>query len=437
MAKKSKRRAMGEGTLVLRGKTWFARWVVDGKIYKRTTETSNKREAEAKLAEFVAPYRLGSHEKTLQNQVAVLGGVQAELKKYEEEKPAIRILGGWTAYMNAPNRPDSGKRTMEGYESQFGRFTDWMQTNYPDVVELRGVTEEMAFQFAGELGQIYTPNTYNKYLVLLRRMWKVLHKTARLTCNPWENVESKLLATHSRRELTIEELTKVCSSVDGEMRTLFAIGLYCGLRLGDAALLKWSSIDVTRHIMMVVPAKTARRSNGKVLRIPLHASLYSMFMEIPDEDRHEYVMPELAELYERDDTALAKRIRKVFARCNIKTRCTVEGYSRQGVDVGFHSLRHSFVSLSANAGSSLAAVQAVVGHSNPSMTRHYLHADQNVVRNAVCALPDVTGTDTKEAADATTRASLDAILGQLEGLDSDQLQELVKKAKEVISAKKL
>jgi len=438
MAKTAKCRSKGAGSLVLRGRTWFARWSVDGKVFTRTTGLSNKREAEKKLAEFTAPFKMGSEEKTLETIAARLGGVQAEIQRYEDEKPALGILGAWTAYTNAPNRPDSGQRTMAGYASQFGRFTDWMKKNHPEVTELRGVTEEIAFQFASDLGKKYTPNTYNKYTVLFLRIWKVLHKTARLTCNPWENLESKLLATHSRRELTIEELTKVCGSVDGEMRLLFAIGLYCGLRLGDAVQLKWSNIDLVRNQLSVVPGKTERHSNGKVLQIPLHHSLHTMLTEAPKEKRKGYILPELAELYQRKKTKgalVVKRIRKVFESCGIETQCKVEGYSRMGVDVGFHSLRHSFVSLSANAGSSLAAVQAVVGHSNPAMTRHYLHADQNIVKNAVYALPDVTGITITEKTGKSTHANLDAILKQLEELDVEQLKELVKKTKATLKAK--
>ena len=415
-----KRRSKGSGSVYKKGHVYMARWVVtlDGhrKVFAKSTETGDKDEALKKLAEYVAPYRLGTREKVLRNQVAELGGVKAQIQQFEDEKPALDLTAAWTAYKDAPNRPDSGQRTLEGYKSQFDRFTVWMQKNHPDLTELRSVTEEIAFQFAGELGRTLTPNSFNKYLVLLRRMWKVLHKTARLTLNPWENLDNKLLATHSRRELTIDELKSVCSAVSGEMRVLFAVGLYCGLRLGDAVLLKWSNVDLKRHVIFIVPAKTARRSNGKVLRIPLHGSLYSMLADTSADDRHGYVMKELAELYERDDTALVKRISKVFEACKIVTRCKVAGYSRLGVDVGYHSLRHSFVSLSANAGSSLAAVQAVVGHSNPAMTRHYLHADQNIVKNAVYALPDVTGTTPVQDPVDAAKAERTALLAIVKGM---------------------
>jgi integrase len=420
--------------LMKRGRTWYIKRMVDGRVIMQSTGQTGIDEARKERDRVLNPTYLRDEKERTEAVLAKVESLDRKLTQVANELPSLGILAAWTAYKNAPNRPDSGPRTMAGYESQFDRFTDWMRKNHPAVTELRGVTEEIAFQFAGDLGRTLTPNSFNKYLVLFRRMWKVLHKTARLTCNPWENLDNKLLATHSRRELTIEELTTVCAAVSGEMRVLFAVGLYCGLRLGDAVLLKWSNVDLIRRLMMIVPAKTARRSNGKVLRIPLHGSLYAMLAETPEEDRRVYVMPELAALYERDDTALVKRISRVFEECSIKTRCKVEGYSRLGVDVGFHSLRHSFVSLSANAGSSLAAVQAVVGHSNPAMTRHYLHADQSVVKTAVYALPDVTGAvPTPDPAD-TAKAEKTSILTTLEGMtaktwkaDRDKLLSMLKR----------
>jgi len=78
---------------------------------------------------------------------------------------------------------------------------------------VRKVTEAMAFEFASELGHKVSANTYNKYLVLFRRMWKILAKPAGLSANPWLELNNKLLCTHSRRELTVEDLTKVYGSV--------------------------------------------------------------------------------------------------------------------------------------------------------------------------------------------------------------------------------
>ena len=88
---------------------------------------------------------------------------------------------------------------------------------------------------------------------------------------------------------------------------------------------------------------------------------------------------------------------------------------RRGVEVGFHSLRHSFVSLCANAGVPLAAVQAIVGHSSPAMTRHYSHLGIEAARGAVAALPAVT-MEAEATPLATPADALKTILALAEGM---------------------
>ena len=55
----------------------------------------------------------------------------------------------------------------------------------------------------------------------------------------------------------------------------------------------------------------------------------------------------------------------------------------------FHS--HTFVSLCCEANVPLAVVEAIVGHANPAMTRHYTHIGEAAASAAVAALPDITG----------------------------------------------
>ena len=181
-------------------------------------------------------------------------------------------------------------------------------------------------------------------------------------------------------------------------------------------------------------AKTRRHKNGKTfVRIPLHPTLAGMLSEIPEKKRRGFVLPETAEIYGRNASVLTNRIQKHFRTCGIQTggkparlykkhgtyrfelqerddkgRHIVEdtkltdleaaralfakrfgSSKRDRVDVGFHSLRHTFVSLSANAGVPLAVVQSIVGHSSPVMTRHYYHASDDALKGAVAAIPDV------------------------------------------------
>jgi len=424
--------------LYKRGNIWWIQAMRNGVKFVKSTKTSVHKTALIIRDRELHPMELKDDRDVAENLLGKMAGVDERLAKIEKSKASLLMNDAFQAYRESPNRPDSGSRTMDGYESQFKRFTTWMGEKYPEVQELRHVTREMAFKFSGALGTELTATSFNKYIVLLRRMWKVLtiHPDARIEVNPWADIHPKLLATHSRRELTVDELSKVITSLTGEMRTLFAIGIYCGLRLGDAATLKWGNVDLTRRIMMLVPSKTSRRSNGKQVQIPLHNVLFSILMEVPQTKRNNYVMPGIAKLYQRKGTRgadLSKRIHKVFEDCGITTRCTVDGYSRQGVDVGFHSLRHSFVSLSANAGVPLALVQSLVGHSNPAMTRHYLHVDLASVQNAIASLPNVSG---KEMIEEKNDAKLDEIKRLLTGLTNKGLTDLLKATQQEITTRK-
>ena len=74
-----------------------------------------------------------------------------------------------------------------------------------------------------------------------------------------------------------------------------------------------------------------------------------------------------------------------MARC--RSCRSVDGRSRLATEASFHSLRHTFVSLAANAGVPLTIVQSIVGHTSIAMTRHYYHEYEDVLRRAVAAIP--------------------------------------------------
>ena len=411
---KSKARRKGAGTLEKRADGVFrARWTVDGKTYTRTTGTTDRREAEKRLAEFVAPFNLGSEAAIIEGLTAKLAGVKAEIKRREDERPALTLADLWEAYRTSPRRPDCGASSLEVYRSKVERLVEWTAKHHPEATEVRDFTEATAGEFFTDLAAELQPETYNAYLMTMRLVWRVVKKEARWTQDPFAEIQRKRPMRHRRRELTLDELRRVAAAVSGEYRTLFATGIYTGLRLGDCALLKWESIDAGRGLISVVPMKTARHSQGKRLEIPIHPTLAAIFCETPPSRRKGYVNPTLAELYKTNRGArLSAEIQKIFAACGIETGEAIEGRKSRAVSVSFHSLRHTFVSLCANAGTPLSVVQAIAGHSDPKMTEHYFHESLAATRRAVATLPNVLAAEAApvaliegEAVETTPRAA--------------------------------
>lgn len=238
------------------------------------------------------------------------------------------------------------------------------------------------------------------------------HK-AKLTGNPWEspkrggNIQRKRMITNSRRELTIDELRKICQTATGELQTLLALGIYSGLRLGDCATLRWGEVDLPRAMIRRIPNKTARR-NPKPVIVPIHPILRDMLAVTPLDQRREYVLPEMAVLYAHNICAVTDKVQGHFKKCGIILHKpgTGEDGKRAVIEVGFHSLRHTFVSLCRESNAPLSVVESIVGHSSPAMTRHYTHVGELAAGRAVALLPSVMS----EATPEPTKRGQDEIL---------------------------
>jgi integrase len=381
-----------KGCLIKRGRTYYACWFIGGRKFVRTTGKTIHREALQELAKIMEPFLIEDEVKTLQNIKTRIESNRADLATLHDQRtPPLTIAKVWAAYTASAHRPDSGPKTLETYQLQWGRFLSWLHDKHPGVLAMRDVTPAIAGNFVAHLlAEKRSAGTVNKYVTLLRCMYRVLRDKAHLEHNPFEGITRRKDIKQGRRELTVDELQRVCRSAKDDLRILFAIGLYTGLRLADAATLLWGEVDLVRGIIRRIPSKTARRNPTPVL-IPIHPVLRQMLGEIAANKRQGPVLPRISADYLRHPTYVTDRIQKHFADCDIQTQRHVASRKLAVVEVGFHSMRHSFVSLCREANAPLAVVEAIVGHSNPAMTRHYTHVSELAAGRAVAALPAVLG----------------------------------------------
>ena len=184
-------------------------------------------------------------------------------------------------------------------------------------------------------------------------------------------------------------------------------------------------LNDVRGFISLIPRKTARK-NGRSVTIPIHPTLMNILLETGAGEHKGYVMPECAGLYQRQPKALSARVKRIFRSAGIETATTGQDGPRKRALVSFHSLRHTFVSMSANAGVPLAVVQSIVGHATADMTRHYYHESQGALVAAVTALPDVVkpGTVTSTAEAVTPRVK--ALCVALDALDAQEREMVLR-----------
>jgi hypothetical protein len=123
------------------------------------------------------------------------------------------------------------------------------------------------------------------------------------------------------------------------------------------------------------------------VKIPIKPELGAALAGTPAEQRLGDVLPGFAAQYRQDNGRKATiLVREHFQRCGLRTQEKREG-RRAAVNVSFHSLRHSFVSMCARAGVSLPVVREMAGHHNEAIQRVYLHVSESECRAAINALP--------------------------------------------------
>ena len=424
------------GSLVVRGNNFYAFWRVKDSTGKSKAvckalrdehgaAITTRPEAEKAKAELMQIVHKEKQVETLRSIQHAIDDKQADIQRLQDkEHPALTLNQAWAEFQSPTSgRNNCNKSSLGEYESKWSMFHSWMQENHASVTALRDVTPALAKAYLDSLiKREVSPATYNGHLNVLRYIFKTLKDAARLADNVWLKYKSLEALTQSRRDLTVDELKRVCGTATGELKVLFCLGTYTALRLGDCATLKWNEVDLARGQIRRVARKTARRKPVAVI-IPIHPVLRDVLNEIPAKERGEYVNPITAQTYLNGNrTSVTHVVQKHFTDCGIETHRERENGVRRVVDVGFHSLRHTFVSMCREAGAPLSTVESLVGHSSVRMTQVYTHTSIEAAQRAVALLPAVTG-DMAALSKPTGRTWRELLIETIESMTAKNLRE--------------
>jgi len=396
--------AENKGTIYRRGWQWWVEYYISGKRIRESLETASLTEAIEKRKLIVNPLIAGKEKdklRAIQHRVgdAEREQVEAQEKKDESEqdKKRIKVTDAWNRYVANRSRPQSGEMTLKDFSQRWGKFANWWEVNRRKKRPfMNDVVYSDANDFANFLeDENLSPNRYNKIVQTCRLVFNVLQKDLSGLDNPFGETPKKGIAnkpqareTKGRRNLSEAELLDVCSNATGEMRVMFAAGLYTSLRFGDVATLRWEEINLTTNKIIREPNKTFART-GKEVVIPIHPVLHEILNETPQSKRRDFVLPELAQIYLKDRTKLSKMIQQHFKSCGIKTT-RERVYKHSTCEVGFHSLRHSFITICAKKGVPMPIVQELCGHRSEVIQKVYLDlGDSETQQAAVLAMPDI------------------------------------------------
>ena len=371
-------RARRTGTLYKRGDKWYTKILVDGKYVRQSTGETDRDRALRVLNSLSKGAELPAREH--------LAAIKARL---EEPGPRPSFDEAWRRYVEAPENVGQTDRARETDRGRWLFLTRWLfgydggprcrinqRAAHPGVETIADLTREIAVGFVAYAKTKSAPGTVNKYVRTFKRVWAF----NRTEANPWDGFAKIAEEPHLRRALDDAEVGKLIREASGELRTLFALGAFTGMRMGDCARVRWQDIDRDGRTITVRPSKT-RHSTGRWVSIPVHPALGKI---LGKPKRSGYVTPGLSALSE---WALSDRVMAHFRACGFAEQEKPKGYRHAVAIVGFHSFRSTFITNMANIGAPMAMVQAIVGHMTPEMSMHYYRANAEAARERIAALP--------------------------------------------------
>lgn len=260
--------------------------------------------------------------------------------------------------------------------------------------------------FAGWLSKLQlAAKSRKEYQVSAVAFLNWLVRTEQLLRNPLtrlENVEVRGNQVRPSRALRADEIEQLLA-VSGPRRLVYLMLLYTGMRRGEAKQLRWSDVtlDGVHSQVMLRNAVT----KGRVKRaIPLHPVLMeSLRSAATSAESNSLIFPSFPRW---------EAMRADFAKAGIEHKDTL------GRVAHFHSFRKTFQTLGVNAGVNQRSAQALLGHSDPSLTAEvYTDVAALELRSEVAKLPffGVAG-DAQKPEKIATASRFRAILSQLVNL---------------------
>jgi integrase len=203
-----------------------------------------------------------------------------------------------------------------------------------------------------------------------------------ITSNPCTALESLPVVPEEKGTFTSEQVGWLVGAAEGDWKGAILLAYYTGARLLDVTNMRWSAVDLDRHLLTFTPRKTK-----KPFTVPLRRELEGHLLSAPGVGKA-FLFPSLAGKGTGGKHGLSGRFSAIVAGAGIVSKVTAGGVRSRG-SLTFHSLRHTFNSAMANAGVSQEVRQRLTGHDSAEMNKLYTHHELAPLRAAIDLIPGV------------------------------------------------
>ena len=373
---------------------WQAKFrSADGSTVWRSTKQTDSRKAIEVARKWEKAARLAaSSELTQAASIRLLDELmEVTIGEHLDVQSAEAYIAQWLQAKKATG-------TSSGTLSRYGPVLQGFLESLPEKrrrVSVASITALEVERFRNaELEVGKTPGTANFAVKVLRAVFNTARRRGLSPSNPAEAVEMLPEVSEERLPFSKDQVKDLLAVAENEWRGMILLGHHTGIRLSDAANLTWANVDLLNRILVFRARKTAGRIKAaqKDSVVYMHPDLVSYFESLAvSDDANASVFPSLYRKTPGSHGGLSNGFGRLMHLAGIRAPLGPEkrGKGRQFKALGFHSLRHSFISRLANAEVPADVRKQIVGHSSDDIHRRYVHLDPSFQAKAIENLPSL------------------------------------------------
>lgn len=293
----------------------------------------------------------------------------------------------------ASTKPTVSEGTYASYEEKVESFLEFLGSRGDQSIDTVLVKDAEQYRL-WLLDSKIAKTTVNLKMKILTTPFRVARKMGYIAVNPFELVKAMPARNAEKKAFTLDQLTLLLDAADNEWKGMILVGASTGMRITDAASLKWKNVDLERGTIVIFPKKNREREQAKSHETIILPDLADYLLELkagrPNATSGEPLFPSLHGKNTGGLTGLSLTFRELMTKAGIESEVSRErqkgGRGRTVYELGFHSLRHSCTSIMANTGVREEIRKKLVGHTS-DVHQRYTHFELETFKQELSKFP--------------------------------------------------
>jgi integrase len=299
----------------------------------------------------------------------------------------------WFAEYLRQKKPNVAASTFTAYEWAYESFIGFLGPRADSGIENIEHADVRAWRDAQKESGL-SDKRVNNLLKYVSGPFAKAAKTGMIPINPVAATESlRVSDSVQRKPFTVKEINSILKKCPShEWKIVVLLGVYCGMRLGDATRRKVSDFDLKAETVTFIPEKKSKQ--GRAVILPLHPSLLGEIknaLKGRQKDALEWLTPKLATSPIGSSQGLSTQFINIMEDANVDRGESVEGTGRGRTRFArsFHSTRHTAATWLANEGIEEDLRMLITDHESREVAKRYTHHSIAQLREAVGKMPSI------------------------------------------------